>query len=371
MSSQDYKFRELHGRAFNSQSENYMLPADDTEHTRLDMQHDTLRLHLNGLYPAADQVKAALSPEKSERPAVLDIGTGSGRWALDMAVEFPHAQIVGLDLAPPTISLKGPEAIPQNCRFEVVDVNHPLVQYEGKFDVVHVRGVELGVHDYELFLYNVARTLKPGGLLILIGGYAQLFDENLEPMPVTTEGQPGFTWAQRLFGETYGAFVARADNAIDSKQFWPKWTSENPNYENPTFQDEYIPIGPWESGLDERRRYVSELMLENMIVMMHAYKPLLLQDGAPSDVVDQMLENAIKEVRELKTRGYVKWLYVWMSRTSAPWTGRSKTPQPLEPEPSVYFTEEYKREKAMSPTQRSATVVTQSGSSAPSSSYVS
>ncbi|KAG8924777.1 hypothetical protein FRC02_010200 [Tulasnella sp. 418] len=356
-SAPPYKFRELYGRAFNSQSDNYMLPADDVEHTRLDIQHDLLKLHLRGLYPAVDLVRAALSPQHSPCPAVLDIGTGSGRWVLEMAMEFPHAEVVGLDLAPPT--LKGINNIPANCRFEVDNVNLPLDHYESTFDLVHVRGVELGITDYNVLLYNIARTLKPGALLILIGGYPQLVDENFEPLPVALEGQPRFTWIQRVFGEVYSALLARADNAVDSKQFWKKWLADNPNYEDAVFKDEYIPMCPWEKGLDERQTYVAELMRYNFSTILYSYKPLLLLDGTPSDVADQMIENAIRELRELKARGYVRWTYVWVHRTLAPWVEKLETPEFLEPVPSVYYTEEYKQEKARVAAQRSASVVGQ------------
>ncbi|KAG8947072.1 hypothetical protein FRC03_001197, partial [Tulasnella sp. 419] len=155
-----------------------------------------------------------------------------------------------------------------------------------------------------------------------------------------------------------------------SKQFWAKWIAENPNFEKPVFYDADFPICPWESDLDENRAFEAELMRYNMATIMHSFKPLLLLDGTPSDVVDRMVDSAIEELNNLKARGYVKWLYVWMNRTNAPWTERLETPEVLEPVPSVYFTEEYKREKAMYSSQRSAIVVAQSKTPGPPSTHV-
>ncbi|KAG8896659.1 hypothetical protein FRC01_011685, partial [Tulasnella sp. 417] len=77
-SADGHLFKTLHGRAFNNQSDLYLLPADDHEHSRLDLQHLSLRLHLGSLYASKHLVEAALKPDPDFPPAVLDVGTGSG-----------------------------------------------------------------------------------------------------------------------------------------------------------------------------------------------------------------------------------------------------------------------------------------------------
>lgn len=85
-----------------------------------------LRVDMNGLYWPSDHVRRILAPRPDgvEPPAVLDIGTGSGEhrfhrlcllslwysgmklgsWVIGVAKEFPHTQVVGLDLALPTFA---------------------------------------------------------------------------------------------------------------------------------------------------------------------------------------------------------------------------------------------------------------------------
>lgn len=51
---------------------------------------------------------------------VLDIGTGTGTWAIDMGDEFPEAEIIGTDLSPVQ-----PDLVPPNVRFFVEDSSVP------------------------------------------------------------------------------------------------------------------------------------------------------------------------------------------------------------------------------------------------------
>ena len=67
------------------------MPNDESELDRLDLMHQMMRITLgNKLY---------LSP--IEKPAkILDIGTGTGIWAIEMGDEFQSAEITGTDLSP-------------------------------------------------------------------------------------------------------------------------------------------------------------------------------------------------------------------------------------------------------------------------------
>ena len=85
---------------------------------------------------------------------------------IDMAREFPHAEIVGMDFVPPA-GINNMVDLPPNCRFEVDDANESMVHYEQKFNVVHVRSADPGINDFESFLYEMARTMRPGGVLLL------------------------------------------------------------------------------------------------------------------------------------------------------------------------------------------------------------
>jgi predicted RNA methylase len=71
----------------------------------VDRQHDALKLLMNG-----NLVRKIRNPR-----SVLDLGTGKGSWAVEVAQEFPTAdEVVGVD-----IETLAPANYPPNCRFEV------------------------------------------------------------------------------------------------------------------------------------------------------------------------------------------------------------------------------------------------------------
>jgi hypothetical protein len=57
-----------------------------------------------------------------------------GRWAMEVAEEFPACQVIGIDLSP----IETPR--PLNCEFIVGDLTQELVRLEaGSMDFVHSR----------------------------------------------------------------------------------------------------------------------------------------------------------------------------------------------------------------------------------------
>ncbi|KAK0663554.1 Secondary metabolism regulator laeA [Lasiodiplodia hormozganensis] len=72
-------------------NDTYYMPCDGLEQTRLEILH---RLYLTALDGA---LTTAPLPPGLQR--VLDVGTGPGEWASQMAEQFPDAEIVAVDLA--------------------------------------------------------------------------------------------------------------------------------------------------------------------------------------------------------------------------------------------------------------------------------
>ncbi|KAG8906582.1 hypothetical protein FRB99_006537 [Tulasnella sp. 403] len=176
----------------------YALPAPTTtgERSRLNTQHRALFLTHGSLYSAPEHVERMLAPGQAHTPIIADVGCGSGAWSLDMAQIFPHAEVIGMDINPPSVDAD----TPPNCKFVTHDANDDFTEYKNMFSVVHMRAIDAGVRDYKQLLDKVAQTLIPGGVLLLSSGQLVLYSENKTPMPFVEEGQEGWTAVQTILG---------------------------------------------------------------------------------------------------------------------------------------------------------------------------
>jgi ubiquinone/menaquinone biosynthesis C-methylase UbiE len=94
--------------------------------------------------------KLHLAPLNPNIERALDVGTGTGIWAIDFADEFPQTVVLGTDLSPIQ-----PALVPPNCRFEVDDCTDEWVYPENYFDYIHIRVMFGCVEDWEA-LYKKA-----------------------------------------------------------------------------------------------------------------------------------------------------------------------------------------------------------------------
>lgn len=101
------KYEFEHGRRYHAyKAGRYLLPNDEQELERMDIEH-----HNQGLQLGALHLSPIVTPQR-----MLDVGTGSGLWAIDMGDQYPSAVVLGIDLSPVQVTL-----VPPNVKFEVDD----------------------------------------------------------------------------------------------------------------------------------------------------------------------------------------------------------------------------------------------------------
>ncbi|KAG8955161.1 hypothetical protein FRC04_009619 [Tulasnella sp. 424] len=305
------------GRSFQELNNAYKLPTDSGEHLRLELQHEMVKIMLGGsIYQTPELVKAALSSRENLKRRVLDVGAGSGKWVIDMAEEFPHADVSGIDLVLPNVLTDSSRCVPTNCSFRVADANKDMGKIDLTYDLIHLRSVESGIHESDLFFFEAARVLRPGGILLLGGGNPQLIDENAKIVPLQKPGDEGIWFpVQWMLWRNLVPF-GRDD---------PSGKESNPNYGNVRIHEILVPTGPWPNNLSDTNRKLAEITQQNILRLLPAFKAVLLRDqGLPEEFDDNLVEGAMKEIRELSpaVHGYSKWVFAPAVRTENPWVAR-------------------------------------------------
>lgn len=138
----------------------YVLPKDMGEVNRLDFQHYMMRSALHGNYAAPIS-----APE-----SILDVGSGTGRWAIEMAQLFPAARVVGTDVAAPTSETNTRELLPLNYSFQAGNILEGLPFPDASFDFVHQRYMigAIPADRWPDTVRELKRLTRPGGWIELV-----------------------------------------------------------------------------------------------------------------------------------------------------------------------------------------------------------
>ncbi|KAM0323637.1 hypothetical protein ACHAQA_008572 [Verticillium albo-atrum] len=145
-----------------------LTPNDESERARQEIQHGLFQLCLDGA------LTSARLPTPADHPlSILDIGAGTGAWAIAMAAQHPTASIRGIDVSAALL----PTAVPPNVVFEVCDANEPWAAQPLSLDFVHVRNlVGGGVRDWQALYAEAFRHLRPGGQIEVAEVRSRWFD---------------------------------------------------------------------------------------------------------------------------------------------------------------------------------------------------
>ncbi|KAI9927250.1 hypothetical protein MW887_003637 [Aspergillus wentii] len=163
-------------------------PNDEQEQDRLDLSNHIYRMLFKGELHRA--------PVKSPR-RVLDMGTGTGIWAIDFADDNPESEVIGNDLSPIQ-----PSWIPPNCRFEVDDYEEPW-SYSQPFDYIHGRELEGFIRDHNRLFRQAYENLIPGGWLEMSSMEVNSYSDDGTHLKAThmMEAVKGMHEASRILGK--------------------------------------------------------------------------------------------------------------------------------------------------------------------------
>ncbi|EKD21152.1 methyltransferase domain-containing protein [Drepanopeziza brunnea f. sp. 'multigermtubi' MB_m1] len=151
------KYREENGRTYHAYKDgSYTFPNDEEEQDRLDLQYHLFQLIFEG------KLFTAPVPKDKILHRVLDVGTGTGIWAIDFGDEHPESSVLGVDLSPIQ-----PQFAPPNVEFQIDDLEAPWT-FSNKFDLIYGRNMMGSFDNYPRFFEQAFANLNPGGFVELV-----------------------------------------------------------------------------------------------------------------------------------------------------------------------------------------------------------
>ncbi|KAJ7581460.1 S-adenosyl-L-methionine-dependent methyltransferase [Mycena floridula] len=239
---------------------------------------------------------------------VLDLGTGSGSWAIDIADEFPRAEVIGIDLAPIQ-----PREVPPNCTFELYDLDSEAsIPYpDGHFDLIHARSMHTGIRSYPHLLREISRLLVPGGLVILIEpDLRPLADGKLPSHFPEGIGAPGWF----ALWETYRACLMRQGIDVNVPQRLTQMVLATREFEKVIELDGNIPVGFWPT--DQVQLTVGQLQWLDYDLFLPALRPLFLSSGLSEGIVTGLIADAQRDLYHPDVKLSVRLHIVHASKAS-------------------------------------------------------
>ncbi|RMJ28403.1 Methyltransferase [Aspergillus sp. HF37] len=250
LSSSVLNYQYENGRRYHAYREGeYLMPNDDREQDRLDLHHHIFRLCVGGaLYRAPIDLSSA---------RILDLGTGTGIWPIEVADEFPRADVIGTDLSPIQ-----PQWVPPNCFFEVDDCESEW-DFSKSFDFIHARALAGSVRDFPGLYERIMKNLKPGGYVEVVDQPPVAFadDDSMDRAPNISE------WT-RLHNEACEKFGKRMDIAHCQRQ----WMIDA-GFTNVKEEIFKIPLNPW--AKDRKMKELGRYHQVNMLEAMESYSMAL------------------------------------------------------------------------------------------------
>lgn len=260
-------------RAIDPATSPYMLPNTLEEAKRLDLQHFILQQALRGnviapigapqqigdeqppgqwtnyLLSQIMQTHREIAPHQPHH--ILDIGCGTGRWAIELARQFDQATVVGIDIVPPERPFTDELPLPTNYHFQLGNILQGLPFPAGSFDYVHMRIMGLGIPaDQWLTVINeLARLTAPGGWI-----------ESVE-CGLPTDGGPAL---QRCIGAFTQILTARGIDLARTRTLDDCFRRAQPPLAAVQSRVVDIPLGAHGGGIGVRMAWNCRNAIQNM-----------------------------------------------------------------------------------------------------------
>ncbi|KAG6150504.1 hypothetical protein E4U37_006046 [Claviceps purpurea] len=270
----------------------YPIPNDEMEQNREDMKHAmVMMLTENRLF---------LSPVGDHPQKILDIGTGTGIWAIQVGDRYPSAKVRGIDIAPIQ-----PEWVPPNVSFLVDDCE--LDWIERDVDLAHFRFMIVVLKNPSKVLGHAYESLRPGGWIEL---------QELLPTPLCDDGtmpdDDPVKYLCELVEKAYEKFGMRATLPAELESYL-----QEAGFENIHCQMMKVPIGPWAKDRNMRilGLYQKTVFVEGLPVL--AGRPFQALDMSDAEA-EVTIALARKSLEDPDVHRYFTYYFWYAQKPGSP-----------------------------------------------------
>ncbi|KAG5642892.1 hypothetical protein DXG03_001899 [Asterophora parasitica] len=270
-------------RSFQTEAAPYTLPNDASEWERLDDLHNGWKAYLDH--------KLSYAPLVENAEQILEIGAGSGAWAIQAAETYPNATVVATDISP-----LPPRPLPPNVRFQKVNIIEKELPFKpGTFDIIHARLLFIHLPDWEDILERVITLLKPGGWLLVEDVDHFVFEESGNVPPGTQE-----------FFDVYNAYnVAQKVDPMAGSKLAPALRRTN-QFSKVNAVEIHCPFRG--GSKDPNLNAVGRVMESSLRRVYQAVKPELVTAGLTAELQRRLIEEVDDpEVGSLYMKFYMTW----------------------------------------------------------------
>ncbi|KAF4431821.1 hypothetical protein F53441_13875 [Fusarium austroafricanum] len=286
------EYRTIQGRTYHSDrhASEYVMPNDEQQLQSIDITHHYLTILLDD-----NLFLAPISPHVQK---VLDVGTGSGVWAMQVPPPVPAAQVIGSDLSPCQ-----PEWVPPNVHFEIADATLTWPWKDNYFDFTHIRYLFGAVPDWPALFQEAYRCCAPGGWVQSCEADVHFYSDD-----GTADSEPAFrTWADLY--EKGG--VATGRTFFPQQEALQERSITEAGFTDVRIIDYKIPVGGWANNrkLSELGEYV-KLTLDNDLEGYTLYLWLNVLNW-PREEYTQFIAEMRKAISNRRVHSYMMVRYVY------------------------------------------------------------
>ncbi|KAK0712663.1 S-adenosyl-L-methionine-dependent methyltransferase, partial [Lasiosphaeria miniovina] len=267
----------------------YPIPNDEREQERENMRHAMMLELTEGKHffaPIGD------SPQK-----IIDLGTGTGIWAIEVAEKFPLANVLGIDIT----SIQ-PIWVPPNLGFLVDNIQRDWHNGED-FDFVHARHMFPLLERPNKVLAESFAHLKPGGWFEC---------QELDAIALCDDGTVPADYRLGKFLDlaAHALRIFGYDMQIATKLEEPIKAA---GFVNVTCKKFKVPVGTWQQ--DERLRSVGQCLRDALEQMLGAFGARLFAElGMSQAEIEVFFVGVRQDLRNDDYHSYLEYIF-WTGQT--------------------------------------------------------